>query len=107
MTFVGIGAGLMAAPNWTPIRAVDAWVLIGVATTGFLGQLAITEAFRLGEASAIAPFEYSALAYGLGIDWLIWRTLPDIFTLVGATIIVASGVYLVRRESVHVESEHP
>jgi len=107
MAMVGIGAGLMAAPNWTPIRAVDAWVLVGVAGTGFLGQLAITEAFRLGEASAIAPFEYSALAYGLGIDWLIWQTLPDGFTLVGAAIIVASGVYLVRRERVHVESEHP
>jgi drug/metabolite transporter (DMT)-like permease len=107
MAMVAVGAGAMAAPGWIPIRAVDTWVLVGVAIFGFLGQLAITEAFRLGEASAIAPLEYSALAWGLGLDWILWRTLPDAVTLVGAAIIVASGVYLVRRERVHLEAEHP
>jgi drug/metabolite transporter (DMT)-like permease len=107
MTLVGLGAGAIALPHWTPVRAVDGWVLCGVAVTGFLGQLAITEAFRHGEASAIAPFEYSALAWGLGIDWLVWHTLPDRWMLAGAAIIVGSGVYLVRHEAVHAESEHP
>mgnify|MGYP006385797159 CR=1 FL=1 len=59
------------------------------------------------EASAIAPLEYSALAWGLGIDWILWRTLPDRYTLIGAAIIIASGVYLVRRERIHLEAEHP
>jgi drug/metabolite transporter (DMT)-like permease len=107
MAMVGLGAGVMAAPHWTAIRMEDGWVLLGIAISGFLGQLAITEAFRHGEASAIAPFEYSALAWGLGLDWALWRTLPDSFTLLGAAIIVASGIYLVRREKVHVEAEHP
>jgi len=107
MAMIGLGAGVLAAPHWTAIRAADAWVLVGVAVSGFLGQLAVTEAFRRGEASAIAPFEYSALAYGLGLDWMLWRTLPDGFTLLGAAIIVASGIYLVRRERIHVEAERP
>lgn len=107
MTMIAIGATAMAAPSWAPVRASDTWILVGIAFSGFLGQLAITEAFRLGEASAIAPFEYSALAWGLGLDWLLWRTLPDRYTLLGAAIIVASGVYLVRRERMHLESEHP
>ncbi len=107
MAMIGIGATAMAAPQWTPVRGADTWVLVGVAVSGFLGQLAITEAFRRGEASAIAPFEYSALAWGLGLDWMLWRTIPDRYTLLGAAIIVASGIYLVRRESVHMESEHP
>ena len=107
MALVGAGAGAMAAPGWVGIRLDDAWVLVGVAVTGFFGQLAITEAFRHGEASAIAPFEYSALAWALLLDWTLWRTLPDGFTLLGAAIIVASGVYLVRREREHLESEHP
>lgn len=107
MAMVGIGAGAMAAPTWVGIRVEDGWVLLGVAVSGFFGQLAITEAFRHGEASAIAPFEYSALAWALVLDWTLWRTLPDGFTLLGAAIIVASGVYLVRHERVHVESEHP
>lgn len=107
MAMVGLGAGALAAPDWVGIRPEDGWVLLGVAVSGFFGQLAITEAFRLGEASAIAPFEYSALAWALLLDWSLWRTLPDQFTLLGAVIIIASGVYLVRRERVHVESEHP
>jgi len=107
MAMVSVGAGLMALPNWVPVRMADAWVLCGVAISGFGGQLAITHAFRNGEASAIAPFEYSALAWGLAIDWLVWHTLPDRWMLVGAAIIVSSGIYLVRHEAVHAEAEHP
>ncbi len=108
LTFlVALGAGAMSAPNWTPVRLDDGWILLGVAVTGFLGQLGVTEAFKHGEASAIAPFEYSALAWALLIDWTLWHTVPDAWTLVGAATIVASGLYLVRHERVHVEAEHP
>ena len=107
MTFVSLGAGAMAAPHWIAVRMDDAWVLVAVAVFGFFGQIAITEAFRQGEASAIAPFEYSALAWALALDWLLWRATPDRYTLLGAAIIIASGVYLVRRERVHLEAEHP
>ncbi|MBC7656462.1 MAG: DMT family transporter [Frankiaceae bacterium] len=107
MTMVGVGAGALAAPSWVSIRPEDAWVLLGVAITGFFGQLFITEAFRQGEASAIAPLEYSAMAWAVALDWLLWKTLPDHVTLIGAAIIIASGIYLVRRERVHLESEHP
>ena len=43
----------------------------------------------------------------MSLDWLLWRTLPDEYTLVGAAIIIASGIYLVRKEAAHMESEHP
>jgi drug/metabolite transporter (DMT)-like permease len=104
---LGVGAGLIALPNWRPIQP-DHWpVLAGVAVAGSLGQFAITEAFRLGESSLIAPFEYTALAWGVGLDWFVWKTLPGPVTFIGAAVIVASGTYLVRRERVHVEAEHP
>jgi len=107
MLMVAAGAGALAAPQWQPVRAEHGWILCGIAVTGFLGQLSITQAFRHGEASAIAPFEYSALAWGLIIDWFLFHTLPDRWMLFGAAIIVASGIYLVRHEAVHAESEHP
>jgi drug/metabolite transporter (DMT)-like permease len=72
-----------------------------------LGQYAITEAFRRGEASLIAPLEYTALAWSLILDFAVWGVLPDAITWLGAAIIVASGLYLLRRERVHVEAEHP
>ena len=73
-------------------------MLAGIGVTGALGQYAITEAFRVGEASLIAPLEYTALAWGVLLDLALWRTLPDGVTWIGAAIIIASGIYLVRRE---------
>jgi drug/metabolite transporter (DMT)-like permease len=101
------GAVALSWRNWVPVRAEDGWVLLALALSGFFGQLAITKAFSTGKASVVAPFEYSALAWGVAIDWLLWQTLPDGYTLLGAGIIIASGIYLVRREAVHVEAEHP
>jgi len=98
---------VLAAPQWVPIRGADAWVIAGIGVAGALGQYTITEAFRLGEASLIAPLEYTALVWGVLLDATLWGVLPDSVTWIGAAIIVASGLYLLRRERVHVEAEHP
>lgn len=107
MVMVALGASTLAAPRWIPVRVEDVWLLGALAVAGFGGQLAITEAFRHGQASAVAPFEYTALAWGLGVDWLIWDTLPDHYTLLGGAIIVASGLYVVRHEKAGANSERP
>lgn len=107
LILMGAGAVPLAWPGWAPLRWDD-WPLIGaLALSGFLGQLAITKAFSIGKASIVAPFEYTALAWGIAIDWMLWNTLPDRWTLTGAAIIIASGIYLVRREAAHAEAEHP
>lgn len=107
LAMLSLGAGALAWPDWVVINWSHWPVLAGVGLVGFLGQIAITEAFRHGQASVVAPFEYSALAWGLGLDWLLWQVLPDSVTWLGAGIIVASGLYLIRRERVHSEAEHP
>jgi len=98
---LSLGAGVLALPGWIPIQSHHWPVLLALAVTGFVGQLAITEAFRHGKASAVAPFEYTALAWGVGLDWLLWHSLPDGATLAGGAIIIASGIYLVRSERRH------
>ena len=107
MLMMAIGATVLAAPGWVRVDAIHIPLLLGLAVSGFFGQLAITEAFSHGEASVVAPFEYSALAWGVAIDWLLWQTLPDEYTLLGAAIIIGSGIYLIRHEKVHAEAEHP
>jgi drug/metabolite transporter (DMT)-like permease len=97
MAIMSVGAGAIAAPGWVPVRLEHAGILAGIAVSGFLGQIAITEAFRDSEVSVVAPFEYTALAWGVAVDWLLWHTLPDRYTLLGASLIVGSGLYLVRR----------
>lgn len=97
---VAVGAGLLAWPEWVPLRAADAWLLGGIAVFGTLGQVALTHAFRLGEASLIAPLEYTALVWVVVLDLALWHALPDGMTWLGAAIIVVSGLYLMRRERV-------
>ena len=107
MVMIALGAGALAWPEWVAIRSEDFWLIAFIGVAGAFGQYAITEAFRLGEASAIAPLEYTALVWGVLFDLTFWGVLPDAITWVGAAIIVASGLYLIRREKVHAEAEHP
>ena len=107
MLLMAIGATTLAAPNWVALELEHVWLLLCLAISGFFGQLAITEAFSHGEASVVAPFEYSALAWGVLIDWMLWQTLPDRYTLIGAAIIIGSGIYLIRHETGHEGGGHP
>jgi drug/metabolite transporter (DMT)-like permease len=104
---VAVIAGLIAAPGWVAVSTKYGWLLAALAITGFLGQLTITEAFKLAPAATVTPFEYSALAWGLGLDLLIWQTIPEFRVFIGAGIIVVSGIYLARHEAKGVEAEHP
>jgi drug/metabolite transporter (DMT)-like permease len=107
MLMMAIGATVLALPDWVAVQMRHLPLLAALALSGFVAQLALTEAFSHGEASVVAPFEYTALAWGVAIDWLMWKTLPDGFTLLGAAIIIGSGLYLIRHETAHSEAEHP
>jgi drug/metabolite transporter (DMT)-like permease len=107
MALMALGAGVFAWPDWVPVRGEHAWLIAGIGVAGALGQYAITEAFRLGQASLLAPLEYTALLWGVLLDLTIWGVLPDGITWLGSAIIIASGLYLLRRERVHLEAEHP
>lgn len=104
---MAVGGSVLAAPHWTPIHSDHVWVLVGLAVTGFLGQMTIAEAFRHGQAAAIAPFEYSALAWALMLDWLFWHTVPDSWTLGGGALIILSGLWLARSEAPRAKPAEP
>ena len=95
---LSVGAGLLAIPDWVPLAA-DHWpLLLGIGITGALGQHLITEAFRHAPAAVVAPFEYTALLWGVTLDLLIWHVLPGAVTLAGGTIVIGAGLYLLARE---------
>ncbi len=98
-------AGLLSIDGWVPVLW-DHWywiVIIGI--TGALGQHSSLEAFRLAAAPVIAPLEYTALAWGMMFDWLLWMTVPNQRMLIGAAIIVASGLYVIHRERLQARAE--
>lgn len=98
LVLLGFGAAALAWSSWLPIRPADWATVLMLGAFGACGQVLLTEAFRLGEASKIAPLEYTALLWSLGIDLALWGVLPDAMSWLGAGIIVASGLYLLWRE---------
>lgn len=98
LVVVAVGTALVSAHTWQPIRGED-WVLIGcVGITGAIGQHYITEAFRHAPAATIAPIEYTALLWGASIDWFFWQVTPATNVLIGATLVVAAGLYVALHE---------
>lgn len=70
--------------------------------TGLLSGAAhylLIETFVLAEAAIVAPFRYSALVWGLGIGFIVWGDLPTGSDWLGIVLIVASGIYIIHRES--------
>jgi drug/metabolite transporter (DMT)-like permease len=98
LLMLSIGAGALAAPGWVPLHA-DHWPwIVALGLTGWAGQHLITEAFRLAPASLVAPYEYTAMVWAVGIDWVVWQVLPGLRMLVGAAIVIGAGLYLLNRE---------
>mgnify|MGYP006970149884 FL=1 len=58
----------------------------------------IIEALRLGEASVVSPYKYSALIWGAMLGFVIWGDMPNLWVIGGGMLIVASGLYLLREE---------
>jgi drug/metabolite transporter (DMT)-like permease len=82
----------------TPNLEQFAWL----AVTGILyvaGQGLITLAFRAGEATAITPFDYVRILYAIAFDITLFGVFPDVWTMVGATVIIGSTIYIARRHA--------
>jgi drug/metabolite transporter (DMT)-like permease len=94
MAVIAVVAGAASIPTWTPVRLDEAWWILGLGITGAAGQHFITQAFRLAPASVVAPFEYTALLWGIALDWVVWNVLPGVRLLAGGSLVVASGLYL-------------
>ncbi|HEY6641529.1 DMT family transporter [Povalibacter sp.] len=98
LLFVALFSGIFTAFDWTPLQWQHWYLIAGVGLFGAIGQHCITYAFRLASPAIVAPIEYTALMWGMLFDWLLWLTLPNARMLVGASIIVASGLYIIYRE---------
>ena len=96
--FLSIGAGLLALPVWQSMLLSDLPLIVGVGFLGATAQHLITEAFRSAPASVVAPFEYTALLWGVLLDLVVWNVLPGAITLAGGAVVICAGLYLIARE---------
>jgi drug/metabolite transporter (DMT)-like permease len=82
-------------PTWYDILF---GTIVGVASTA--GQWIVVLAFRYAGASVLAPFSYVQLLWVTFLGFVIFGEVPDIWTIAGAAVIVASGLYTAHRERV-------
>jgi len=85
--------------GWRTPDAVDFGLLALLGLVGGIGMYFMTQAYRYAPAAVIAPFDYTALLWGTLFGWLIWQELPGANVWLGAAIVIASGLYIVHRET--------
>ena len=81
-----------------PPTAFHGLILVLLGFFGGLGHWFLIKAYRQASTTALAPYPYLQMIWMIGFGWLIFNQLPDGWTLAGAAIIVASGLYIVHRE---------
>lgn len=88
----------VAVPVWVPLEPNHWPWLVALGVLAAIGQYLLTEAFRSAPPSLVAPFEYSALLWGFGLDRVVWHVLPSLRVCLGGGLVIASGLYVIWRE---------
>ena len=84
---------------WQPLDLTSGLLMLVIAAFGTLSQLLLIRALSIGEAGMLAPFAYTGLVFATIWGVLFFGEYPDLWTVVGAMIIVAAGVYVWYREA--------
>ncbi len=92
------GAIMLPSVVWIPLTATHWFLLILAAIAIVFGYLFSVLAMRTGETSFIAPFRYTAMIWAIGLGIILFNDWPDNLTLLGTTIVIATGIYSFHRE---------
>lgn len=91
-------SGIAMLANWVTPTPLQLAFLVGTGLVSAVAQLLMTEAYRVGEPTLVAPFEYAAILYTTLLGLLIWGEAPDGWDGLGIAILVGSGLYIWHRE---------
>lgn len=91
----------------TPDTMQQVLLLVGVAAFAAIGELLVIKALEIALAVVVAPVHYSLIIWGTLYGWLIFGQLPDMWTWVGALIILATGLYVLNRERILSQKNRP
>jgi drug/metabolite transporter (DMT)-like permease len=92
------GALSCAANGFVAMAPAVFLALCAAGALGSIGWALMSQAYKNAPAAAVAPFHYSQMLMGALLGYLIWGDIPSHHLIVGAVIIIASGIYLVRHE---------
>jgi drug/metabolite transporter (DMT)-like permease len=84
--------------GWTLPTPLDFAALVAAGILGGIGQVLLTQSYRFGDASLIAPFDYTSMIWALAVSLLIFGTWPSWVVLAGAGIVILAGLFVIWRE---------
>jgi len=101
--YVGLVGALAAATPlpflWKAPEGLQ-WLMLGfMGLAGTIGHFMLIQAHRLAPASALAPFMYTQIVWMIAVGYLFFGDVPDLWTLVGASVVVASGLFVFSGEA--------
>lgn len=102
LTYQAVGVGLLMIPPaiwfWQTPTLIELAVLIGIGAISAVAQYLNILAMKAGEASALAPLEYTRLIFAAALGWFIFSEWPEERVWLGATVIVLAALYTLHRE---------
>lgn len=101
MAVVGVIALTCVGPFfWTPVAPEDWFWLMCLSVTAAAGHFLLIKALEVAPASTLQPFNYTLLVFATVIGYVFFDNLPDLWTVIGASVVVGSGLYTIYRERV-------
>lgn len=97
---VAAAGAVLAAPFfWTPITLGQLVFVLAAGVVGLSAHICMFNAFRLADASLLAPINYTRIVASVLLGYVMFGDLPDFYTIVGGFVIIASGLFVIWRES--------
>lgn len=81
-----------------PSSGLEAWLLMAIAMMAGVGETLVIKALEVAQAVVLAPVQYTMLIWGTAYGYVLFGDVPDVWTFVGAAIIMATGLYTLNRE---------
>ena len=99
--FMTLGALPVLPLFWKTPGPLDLAMFCSIGLIGGVSQFWVTQALHHAPAAAMSPFNYTALVWGTVLGFLIWGEVPTVAVAIGALIVTASGLFLLRHETRH------
>ncbi|MDC0472994.1 DMT family transporter, partial [Pelagibacteraceae bacterium] len=94
-----IGLSSIFFGDWIKPTKIDMLIFIALGLCGSIGNLLLTQSYRLAEASLVTPIKYLSLVFAIFFGFTIWSEVPKILTLFGAVLVILSSLIIFVRET--------
>jgi drug/metabolite transporter (DMT)-like permease len=99
--FGSLSFGLAVGPlTWVMPKAYDLMFMSGFAVVSIVAMFCVNRSLKLAPASAVVPYQYSMIVWSVVLGYWVFGDAPDATTIIGAAIIVGSGLYIFWREQI-------